>query len=58
MSSTTNLNNDKQCSHDRLEFMSQLIQGDPSYTKYWSECVFCGIKLYERERFHDSSLIK
>jgi hypothetical protein len=47
----------KQCTHDRLEFMSQLIYGDPHYTKYWSQCVFCGAKLYEREQFHDKSRI-
>ena len=52
MSSTTNLNDDKECSHDRLEFMSQLIYSDPHHTKYWRQCVFCGAKLYEREIYH------
>lgn len=42
----------KQCTHEKLEFMSQIIMGDPCYTRYWQQCQNCQLKLYEREQFH------
>ena len=51
------LQNDKQetCTHERQEFMSQIIMGDMPHTKSWQECLYCRAKFYEREQFHGSN---